>query len=274
MSASSISEARFNPLPSLRTNARLIFELTRRDVLGRYQGSALGLLWSLFNPLFMLAIYTFAFGTLFKSRWPGMPDSQSHFAIVLFAGLLVFNFFSECLSRAPTLIIENANYVKKVVFPLEILPAVTVLSAFFHYLVGLVVWCLAYLLMEGQLHATLLLLPFALLPLIAFTTGNCWFLASLGVYARDVRQVVGVLTSALIFMAPIFYPIQAVPAAFRPFIMLNPITHYVEMTRQIMIDGTLPDAGYWLAVNAASAVYALLCFAWFQMTRRGFADVL
>ncbi|WP_051378091.1 ABC transporter permease [Derxia gummosa] len=274
MSAPSISEARFNPLPSLAANAGLIIELTRRDVLGRYRGSALGLLWSLFNPLFMLAIYTFAFGTLFKSRWPGHSDSQSHFAIVLFAGLLIFNFFSECISRAPTLILDNANYVKKVVFPLEILPPVAVLSALFHFAVGLSVWCLAYLVLEGHLNGTLILLPFAVLPLVLFTVGNCWFLASLGVYARDVRQIVGVFTSALIFLAPIFYPLEVVPERFRLFIMLNPITHYVEMARQVMIDGGWPNAGYWLAVNLASACYAMLCFGWFQMTRRGFADVI
>lgn len=259
---------------SLWRNRSLIHASAKREVLGRYRGSALGLLWSFFNPLFMLAVYTFVFSEVFKARWGQGSDSKTEFALVLFAGLIVFNLFAECINRAPGLILSNPNYVKKVVFPLEILPFVGLLSAFYHTLISVGVWLAAYLVLFGVPHATVLLLPLIMLPFALFIIGLSWALASLGVFLRDVSQIIGVVTSVLMFMSPIFYPVSALPENYRHILYLNPLTPVIEMTRDVLYWGKLPDFTllgiYWLAAS----VIAWLGFAWFQKTRKGFADVL
>ena len=183
----------------------------------------MGLLWSFFNPVLMLAVYTFVFSVVFKARWAGGSDSKTEFALVLFAGLLVFNLFAECVNRAPGLILSNVNYVKKVIFPLEILPVVALGSAGFHFLISLVVWSIFYLLFFGIPPATILLLPLILIPLVLITLGISWLLASLGVYLRDVSQIIGVVTTVLMFLSPIFYPIVALPEEYRPFHANQPV---------------------------------------------------
>lgn len=259
---------------SLWRNRNLIKASVKREVLGRYRGSVLGILWSFFNPLFMLAVYTIIFSAVFKARWGTGSDSKTEFALVLFAGLMVFNLFSESINRAPTLILSNVNYVKKVVFPLEILPAVTLLSAMFHALISLGVWLLAYGLFFGVPHATTLLLPVIALPFVFLIIGLSWALASFGVYLRDVSQVIGVITSVLMFLSPVFYPASALPENYRYLIYLNPLTPVIEMTREVLYWGKMPDfqllGVYWLV----TAFIAWLGFAWFQKTRKGFADVL
>lgn len=256
-------------------NRSLIKTLVKREVIGRYRGSLLGLLWSFFNPLFMLAVYTFVFGVIFKSRWNIESDSRTEFALVLFAGLIVFNVFAECVSRSPNLILSNANYVKKVVFPLEILPWVAFGSAAFHALISWSVWLLGYLIFFGAPQITILLLPLVVAPLILFTVGVSWWLASLGVYVRDVSQFVGIFVTVLMFLSPIFYPASAIPdGLFRNFLTINPLTTVVEQVREVAFWGRQPD---WmlLAANLISgAIVSSLGFAWFQKTRKGFADVL
>ena len=252
----------------------LIYGMAKRDVIGRYKGSALGLLWSLFNPLFMLAVYTFAFGFIFKARWPGLSNDPFSFALTLFPALLVFNYFSECVSRAPSLIVSNPSYVKKVVFPLESLPIMVSLSALFHFFIGFLVWCIAALWITGSIHISILFVPFAIIPLILFSLGCSWILASLGVYLRDVQQIVNVITSALIFLSPVFYSIETVPEKYRGMIMANPLTHYVEMTRSLMMFGNMIPILDWLFLVLASVPFAAFGYWWFLMTRRGFADVL
>jgi lipopolysaccharide transport system permease protein len=259
---------------SLWRNRELIKASTRREVLGRYRGSIMGILWSFFNPLLMLAVYTIVFSVVFQARWGVGESSKTEFAIVLFAGLLMFNLFAECINRSPSLIISNVNYVKKVVFPLEILPAVTLLSAMFHALISLGVWFLAYGLFFGVPHATVLLLPLIILPFVMFIMGLSWGLASLGVYLRDVSQFIGVITTVLMFMSPIFYPVSALPEDYRHLLLFSPLTPVIEMTRDVLYWGKIPDLE-WLAVYwLATAVIAWLGFAWFQKTRKGFADVL
>lgn len=252
----------------------LIKASTKREVLSRYRGSFLGLLWSFFNPLFMLTVYTFVFSVIFKARWNAGSESKTEFALVLFAGLIVFNLFAECINRAPGLILANPNYVKKVVFPLEILPFVGLVSAFYHALISLGVWLVAYLAFFGIPPASALLLPLVILPFALFIMGLSWALASLGVFLRDVSQFIGIATTTLMFLSPIFYPVTSLPEDFRDLFYLNPLTPVVEMTRDLLYWGKLPDpgliAGYWLA----TAVIAWLGFAWFQKTRKGFADVL
>lgn len=259
---------------SLWRHRSLIAASVKREVLGRYRGSVMGILWSFFNPLFMLAVYTFVFSVVFQARWGGGSGSKTEFALVLFAGLMMFNLFADCINRAPGLILANVNYVKKVVFPLEILPAVTLLAALFHLLISLGVWLLAYVIFFGVPHATVLYLPLIVLPLVVFIMGLSWALASLGVYLRDVSQFIGLLTTVLMFLSPIFYPATALPENYRYLLYLNPLTPVIEQTRDVLFWGKNPDflmlGLYWLI----TAIIAWLGFAWFQKTRKGFADVL
>ena len=252
----------------------LIVMLAKRDALGRYRGSALGIAWSFFYPLLMLTVYTFVFSGVFKARWTGGVGSTTEYALMLFAGLLVFTMFAECLNRAPSLILANVNYVKKVAFPLEILPWVVFGAALFHLAITLLVWLLFYAVLFGVPHATAILVPVILLPLALVILGLTWFLAALGVYLRDVGQIVGVVTSTLMFLSPIFYPITAIPERMRPFLYLNPLTLTVEQIRDVLMSGTLPDWSAFSLFLVCGAIVACAGFAFFQKTRKGFADVL
>lgn len=260
---------------SLWRNRQLIAQMTRREVAGRYKGSALGLAWSFFNPVFMLAVYTFVFSVVFKARWGvGGDESKTQFAVVLFVGMIVHGLLAEVLNRAPGLILSNVNYVKKVVFPLEILPVISMGVALFHSLVSLGVLLIAFALFNGYLHWTAVFTPLVLLPLVILTLGVAWMLASLGVFLRDVGQSIGIVTTVMLFLAPVFYPVTALPEEFRPWIMANPLTFIIEQAREVLIWGRLPDwAGLGIYTLAATAV-AWAGYAWFQKTRKGFADVL
>ncbi len=261
-------------LASIWRNRELIRTLVKREVLGRYRGSIMGIFWSFFNPVFMLTIYTFVFSVVFKARWIGGSDSRTEFALILFAGLIVFNFVAECISRSPSLILGNINYVKKVIFPLEILPVISLGAALFHALISLVVWLLAYSIFFGVPHLTAILTPLIILPLVFFILGMSWVLTSLGVYVRDVSQFVGMAMTVLMFLSPIFYPITAIPERYRFFILLNPISPAIEQIRQVLFWGEVPNLEFWTIYLLVSLVIALLGFAWFQKTRKGFADVL
>ncbi len=255
-------------------NRKLILSLTKREVVGRYKGSIFGLLWSFLNPLFMLAVYTFAFGVVHQARWGGAENSTANFALVIFAGMIVFNLFSECVNRAPTLILRNANYVKKVIFPLEILPVVALCSALFHMLVSVMVWLIFHLLLFGVPNWTIILVPLVMLPLLLFTMGFSWMLTSLGVFLRDVGHVIGVFTTALLFLSAIFYPVEALPQRYRFVLMINPLVPVIEQTRQVMIFGNIPSLSLWFSLLAGGFMVAWLGFAWFQKTRKAFADVI
>jgi len=259
---------------SVWKNRQLVFQMIRREVTGRYKGSMLGLLWSFLNPVLMLCVYTFVFSVVFQARWSDGSDSKTEFALVLFSGLIVFNLFAECINRAPGLILSNVNYVKKVVFPLEILPVIALGSALFHMLVSLGVWLIAYCILIGIPHLTLLLVPFILLPLLLLILGLSWGLASLGVYLRDTSQITGILTTVLMFLSPIFYPVSALPEKFRAVLQLNPLAPIIEQTRNVLIQGTAPCMTSLLSSILGSALFAWLGFVWFQKTRKGFADVL
>lgn len=259
---------------SLRTNADLLGQLVRRDVAGRYKGSVLGLLWSFLNPVVMLVVYTVVFSVVFRARWPGGSESRTEFALVLFTGLMVFNFFSECVNRAPSLIVGNVNYVKKVVFPLELLPIVSMGTAGFHFLVSLAVWLGFYVIFFGLPHPAFVQLPLVLVPLLFLTAGLSWLLASLAAYLRDVGQVVSVLTTILLFLSPVFFPVSILPPGYQQVVRLSPLTYIVEQARDTMVWGRGLNWQAWAAHTLACGVIAWLGFAWFQKTRRGFADVL
>lgn len=259
---------------SLYRNRQLIVQMMRREVVGRYRGSAMGLAWSFFNPVFMLVVYTFVFSEIFKARWGGSGDSKTLFALVLFVGMIVLSLFSEVMNRAPLLIISNVNYVKKVVFPIEILPVVALGAALFHSLISMTVLLCAFVLFNGYLHWTVVCLPLVLLPLVILISGLGWILASLGAFLRDVGQTMGIVTTVLTFLSPVFYPVTAVPEGFRPVLMANPLTFIIEQAREVVIWGHYPDWTGLLIYSVAATLFAWAGFAWFQKTRKGFADVL
>ncbi|MDB6062778.1 MAG: sugar transporter permease [Verrucomicrobiaceae bacterium] len=261
-------------LTSFWRNRSLINALIKRDILGRYRGSLMGIMWSFLNPLLMLAVYTFVFSVVFKARWGTGNGSRAEFALVLFAGLIVFNLFSECIVRAPSLIVSNTNYVKKVVFPIEILPWVSMGSAMFHSSVSLAIWLLVYVGIFGIPQLTALFLPLIFLPLVFFIMGLSWALASLGVYLRDASQFVGILTTIMMFLSPIFFPATALPEEYRNLLFLNPLTPAIEQTRNALYWGEAPNITMLSTYLIASMLIAWVGFAWFQKTRKGFADVL
>ena len=253
----------------------LIWEMAKREIVGRYRGSVMGILWSFFNPILMLVVYTFVFSVIFKARW-GIEDnsSKAEFALILFAGLITFNLLSECVNRAPGLILSNVSYVKRVVFPLEIMPWISMGAALFHACVSVAVLLGFLASVQGFVPWTAFLLPVVWLPLVLLTMGLCWFLAATGVYLRDVGQIVGIITTAMLFMSPIFYPITALPEAYRPWLYLNPLTFIIEQARDVVIWGELPDWRGLVFYFTVSMLVAWLGLVWFQKTRKGFADVL
>lgn len=260
---------------SLWQHRDLISQMTRREVVGRYRGSIMGLAWSFFNPILMLVVYTFVFSVVFKARWgASVEESQTGFAIVLFVGMIVYGLFAEMVNRAPVLILSNTNYVKKVIFPLEILPVVGMGAALFHAFISLVVLLAAILLINGSMEWTAIFFPLMILPLLIATLGIAWFLASLGVFVRDVGQTVGIFTTVMMFVSPVFYPISALPEKFQIWLMLNPLTFVIEQSRAVMIFGKQPDWAGWGVYVIASWVVAWAGFWWFQKTRKGFADVI
>jgi lipopolysaccharide transport system permease protein len=264
-------------LASLIRNRQLISQMTKRDVIGRYKGSVMGLLWSFLNPIFMLTVYTFFFSVVFKARWgvvEGVEESKTQFAVVLFVGMIVHGLFAEALNRSPTLITNNVNYVKKVIFPLEILPVVNLGAALFHSSISLVVLLIAFVVFNHYLHWTVIFAPLVLLPLLIISLGFSWMLASLGVFLRDVGQTIGLFTTVLMFLSPVFFPITAIPEQYRPIIMANPLTFIIEQAREVLIWGHLPDWWGIAIYTLVATVVAWLGFIWFQKTRKGFADVL
>lgn len=261
---------------SLWRNRQLIIQMSKREIVGRYKGSVMGLAWSFFNPVFMLVVYTFVFSEIFKSRWggAGADGSKTEFAVLLFVGMIVQGFFAEMLNRAPSLILNNINYVKKVVFPIEILPIAAMISTLFHSVVSLCVLLIAFFTFNGFLHWTIIFIPFVLFPLVVITIGLSWMLSSLGVFLRDVGQTIVIVTTILMFLSPVFYPVTAVPEQFRPFIMANPLTFIIEQSRNILIWGFQPDWIGLLNYSLVAFVVFFLGYVWFQKTRKGFADVL
>jgi lipopolysaccharide transport system permease protein len=269
---------KISPLEGIRSfssNWSLLYSLTKRDVESRYRESFLGFLWSFVTPLLFLAIYTFVFGVVFKARWPvGEVDSKIEFAFIIFTGFMLFNIFSETISRAPTIILSHQNFVKKVVFPLEILPAVALGGSLFNAFVSFFVWLVFYIFNFGLPHPTLLLLPLILFPLVCLTLGISWFFAALGVYVRDITHIVALLTTALLFLSGIFFSAETLPAEYQEVLILNPFLCIISQARQVMIWGELPNFSQLGIYSGVSLLLAWLGFVFFQKTRKGFADVL
>lgn len=266
-----------NPLAitaNLWKHRGLIAQFVKREVIGRYRGSYLGIVWSFLNPLFMLTVYTFVFSVIFGIRWGSGSGSKTEFALILFCGLTTFNIFAECLGRAPGLVVGNANYVKKVVFPLEILPVVALGSALVQAAINTSILLAALLLLSGSLNWTVVFVPVVLLPLLLLSVGLCWFFASLGTFLRDIGQIVGLFIQILMFMTPIFYPVTAIPQNLKWIFYFSPINYVVEDMRRVIIWGQMPNWLWLMLGTVVSGVVAVLGYAWFQKTRGGFADVL
>ena len=253
----------------------LVWQFARREVLGRYRGSLLGIGWSFITPLLMLGVYTFVFVGVFKARWPGAEQGGGlEFALQIFTGLMVFNLFAEIASRAPRLIIEQPNLVKKVVFPLEILPWISVLSGLFHLVLSCLILLAATLVLRQHIHFTALALPFVLLPFLPFLLGLGWLFAALGVFVRDVAQMMGLAVNVAMFLSPVFYSAKALSAQMQFWMHLNPLTLIIESLRAILLHQQWPD---WAGLGLYSLMAMLFCIAsglFFQATRKGFADVL
>lgn len=271
--------ALLNPMLGVRIVVRhwdLLRQMLRRNIAMRYRGSVLGLVWSFILPLVMLAVYTFVFGVVFKARWgiESLEGNRAAFPLIMFCGMAVFNIFSESVNAGTSAVLGNPNYVKKVIFPLELLPLCSVLTAFAFGLAWFLLLLLGAALFLGQLSWTILLLPLTMIPLLLFSSGMAFLVSSLGVYLRDMQQLVGIATQVLFFMTPIFYPITLVPEKVRWVLYLNPMTTLVEQTRQILLYGQTPDPWACIAVFVFSACVFQLGLIWFTKTKKGFADVL
>jgi lipopolysaccharide transport system permease protein len=261
---------------NLWRHRELVVRLTGQEVAQRYRGSQLGVVWSFVVPILMLSVYAFVFSVVFQARWGELAGASrpAEFALTLFAGLIPFTVFSEVVNRAPSIVLGMPNYVKKVVFPLEILPMVAVASAVVQSLISGTILLLGSLLFLGHVSMAVMLLPLAYLPLVLLCLGLGWFLASLGVYVRDIGQAIGVVTQVLFFLSPIFYPVSAVPERFRAILYANPLTPILSDFRRTMLWGAPPDWATWAGLVLGTAVLALLGYAWFMQTKKGFADVM
>lgn len=263
-------------LSGFARDRRLIGQLTRREVVGRYRGSIMGVAWSFLHPLLMLAVYTFVFTVVFESRWPGSLAGQgrARFALMLFIGVIAHGLLAEAITKAPALVVSNASYVKKVVFPLETLVWSLVGSAAFHAIVSLAILLLATWWSAGWVPPTAWWLPVTMFPLVMFALGVAWLFAALGAFLRDIGQLAGLIATVLMFMAPVFYPITSLPETYQRWIHLNPLTTAIEQSRRVLFDARMPDFGA-LAIYYGCAIVAMWAgYAVFQRFRKGFADVL
>jgi len=261
---------------SLWCKRALIRAMVVREIQSRYRGSFGGLCWYVAQNLCQLAIFTFVFGEVFKARWHVDQASgpQAAYAPVLFLGLILFNFFSESVGRAPSLVIGNSNYVKKVVFPLDVLPVVAVGASLFNAAIGVGVFVVLASAMGTPIASTIIWLPLAFAPVALLALGVTWFLASLGVFVRDTAQVVGLLLTALMFFSPIFYPAAALPEAWRWLLFANPLSMPIEQARSMALFGQSPDLAAIGYATLFGFFAAYLGWSWFEVTRRGFADVI
>lgn len=262
------------PISCLLESRQLVYYLTRQRILLRYRGSMLGIVWSVLSPALTLAIFTFVFGVMLRPRWSPDTTNTTEFALLLYLGLCVFWFVSECVGEAPSLVTNHSPYVKKVVFPLEILPWVSVATALFHTTIRLAVFVAACAVLRVGLPWTLVVLPMIWLPLCLTTLAVCWMLAAAGAFLRDLSEIIALILTALLFMSPVFYPIDSLPETLRWVVMLNPISLPVTQLRDVAYFGELPDPRLWLASLVVAFVLSWVGHAGFVRARRTFADVV
>lgn len=261
-------------IQSILRNRELILHMTKRSVVGKYKGSLFGLFWSFLNPLILLTIYTFAFSVVFKAKWGVGEEGFLDFALILFASLTIFNVFGDILKESPMLVLGQPNFVKKVIFPLEILPVVSLLSSLIHAGISIIIFVFFFGLAHKALHLTLLLLPFILLPLIFISLGLSFILASLGVFIRDIGYFMNHIITILLFTSPVFFPLEKVPPSFRNLLYFNPIAYVLEDARSVMVFGNFPNWLNLIIYTFIGVMLTLFGYMWFQKTRKGFADVM
>lgn len=258
-------------LAGLYARRMLLTQLVKRDVLLRYRGAMFGVLWIFLSPLLMLAIFAFVFGQIFLARWP-QADTGVPFWILLYGGLIAFNLFAETVSRSPTAVRSYPSYVKKIIFPVEILPVVPLGAALVHVVFNLLILGAA-LAVSGYMHATLLLYPLLLVPLLFFSLGLAWFLAAWGVFIKDMTQIVPVFVQMLLFLSPVFYPVSVLPNWLQPLYMYNPIGAVIEACRAAILGNGIPWLP-WMSAFAVSILAFVLGHVFFSHSREEFADVL
>lgn len=259
---------------SLMEHRSMIMRLVQREILTKYRGSLFGVAWTLLLPLMMLAVYTFVFTEVFEARWGLATGNKAMFALAIFSGLVFYTFFAECALKAPGLMLANPGFINKVVFPLEVLPVVSALATLFNALASMIVLCLAAWVLTGHLYVTV---PYAfamLLPLLVICIGVGWLLSAVGVYIRDIGLIIAPITTGLLFLIPVLYPLSQVPERWRSFVRANPLTYLIESARGAILEGHAPDMLHYLWLLLGALVFAVLGFLAFNKARRGFADVV
>lgn len=268
-----IPKAFIYPVQSIWRNRTLIRSMARRDILARYRGSFGGALWTVLNPLLLMSAYFFVFGIVLRARF-GADQSKTGFALYFLAGMLPWLAFSEPVGRAPYVVVEHRNFVKKLVFPLEILPVAQVVSGFITELFALAVFLVFMIVARGRIPESAAWLPALLIPQLLFTAGVCWFLAALGAYVRDLGQIMGFLLTLWFFLTPICYPETGLPAAALPILGKNPLFTLVRGYRAALLDGHPPDFRALWKLWVIGAIAFVLGYAWFHKLRKSFADVI
>jgi lipopolysaccharide transport system permease protein len=263
----------WRPLWQLPSRAELIFSLAKRDLLTRYKGSVLGIVWAVLTPVVMIAIFTFIFAGVFGASF-GPNHSNWEYALYLFCGLVPWMMFQETLQQSTNTIVSHANLVKRVVFPLETLPVALTFSSLGNQLFATVALLLATVFVRHQVPLTALWFPLVLIPQLLLTLGAAWLIASLGVFLRDIVQGVSLLLMAWMYLTPIIYPESMVPERFRQFINLNPFTPLVRSYRRIFLDGLGPDWSGLAYFTIIAIVTFVFGYWWFARTRKNFADVI
>ena len=254
----------------------LLKVLIERDIKGRYKGSIFGMTWTMINPLMMLSIYTLIFSQVFNARWGSSIDTNNttQFSLNLFCGLIVFNIFSECATRATTIITSNPNYIKKVVFPIHILGAVVTGSALIHGLISTIIIIIALVIAKGYVGATVLFLPIVMLPFMLGCLGMTWILSTIGVFMKDITQIMNALVSMMMFISPIFYPTSALPEKIRWLTLVNPLSYSIETIREVIIEERIPSAGNWMIQIAVGMFAAQLGFVVLEKARKYVGDYI
>jgi len=273
ISAQTARRAVWRPLWELPGRFELILSLARRELVARYKGSMLGIVWAIVTPVVMIAIFTFIFAGIFNARFAARGTPWDY-ALYLFCGLLPWTMFQETLQQSSTTIVTHANLVKRVVFPLETLPVAQALSSLGTQMFGTLALMVATVIVRHELHATILWLPALLVPQLIFTLGAAWLVASLGVFLRDIAQGITLVLMAWMYLTPIIYPESMVPERYRPFINLNPFTALVRSYRRIFLEGLAPDWSSLVYFSAFAGVLFVFGYWWFAKTRRNFADVI
>lgn len=259
---------------SLLGRLRLLGLLTWRDITSRYRGATIGLVWAFITPILLLYVYTIVFSGIFQARWSTGSDNPTDFALHLFAGLIVHAIAADVVSRAPGLVASNASFVKKVVFPVEVLPLVITLSALFHGVISLIILIAFHVFIHGYVMATVLFLPLIILPYVVFLAGLAWLVSAMGTFIRDIGQMTGFVITLLLFLSPVFYPVSALPEQWQVVMSFNPLTAIIEQVRAVVLYGRLPDPvtlGLYSVFSIAAAWAGLLVFL---KLKGEFADVL